>query len=537
MRITYLTLIILAFISGELKAQVTQEWLTRYNSVGNGNDIALGMVVDKQGNEYVCGKNDSSSYVTIKYNSSGINQWVRTYTGFTGLRGYVKFIGTDDSGNVYVAGNVGNVSNQNDHPLIIKYNSIGEQIWIIRDDTGNYYDVTGMVTDNTGNIYITGYIAQLFGTYWKTFKYNSSGVLQWSRISNKLEDYNTPISLIVKSGNVYVTGYCTYRFKGTLRYKYVTQKINDLGIQQWTVEYLGINNQNSIATSLAVDQNENVYITGNSYNASGNLDYTTIKYSSEGQEIWVTRSNQQLDTSADKAVIAIDNSDNIYVTGSIVTGSGINLSITKYNSSGDQQWIVIYNGLTNGSDKPLSLKTDDNNNLYVLVLTTDCCGGSVSNVLKFNTSGTLKWETPYFGESGGNVNAFYLGMDTAKNLYVTGTRFYPTSNQDIVTIKYSQIVNIHQINSEIPEKYSLSQNYPNPFNPSTTIKLSLPKTSFVKLKVFDQLGKEVSNLVNQDLSAGNYSFDFNAGSLSSGIYFYKLETPAFSETKRMVLIK
>jgi hypothetical protein len=65
----------------------------------------------------------------------------------------------------------------------------------------------------------------------------------------------------------------------------------------------------------------------------------------------------------------------------------------------------------------------------------------------------------------------------------------------------------------------------------------LPQKSFVKLKVFDLLGREVANLVNENLSAGSYKYDFNASALPSGIYFYKLETENFSETRKMVLVK
>ena len=88
-----------------------------------------------------------------------------------------------------------------------------------------------------------------------------------------------------------------------------------------------------------------------------------------------------------------------------------------------------------------------------------------------------------------------------------------------------------------PDKFSLSQNYPNPFNPSTTIKFSVPKDGNVAIKVYDVKGQLVKTLVNQRIIVGNYSVDFNASELSSGIYFYSIETPDFKETKKMILIK
>jgi len=89
----------------------------------------------------------------------------------------------------------------------------------------------------------------------------------------------------------------------------------------------------------------------------------------------------------------------------------------------------------------------------------------------------------------------------------------------------------------IPEKFELNQNYPNPFNPSTKINFSIPKQAFVSLKIYDMLGREVAQLVNQELTPNTYSIDFNASTLSSGVYFYKLESPGFSDIKRMMLVK
>jgi enterochelin esterase-like enzyme len=88
-----------------------------------------------------------------------------------------------------------------------------------------------------------------------------------------------------------------------------------------------------------------------------------------------------------------------------------------------------------------------------------------------------------------------------------------------------------------PEDFILYPNYPNPFNPTTRITYSIPQTSFVSLKVFDVLGNEVTTMVEKELSAGKYEFEFNGGGLSSGIYFYQLIAGNFTETKKMELIK
>ena len=98
------------------------------------------------------------------------------------------------------------------------------------------------------------------------------------------------------------------------------------------------------------------------------------------------------------------------------------------------------------------------------------------------------------------------------------------------------------VNGPIPEQYSLGQNYPNPFNPSTKIQFAIPAGSGtnminVKIVVFNMLGKEIIELVNQHLEPGNYEVEFDGGYLPSGTYFYKLLSDNVSYTKRMVLLK
>jgi len=98
-------------------------------------------------------------------------------------------------------------------------------------------------------------------------------------------------------------------------------------------------------------------------------------------------------------------------------------------------------------------------------------------------------------------------------------------------------VSIQNISGTVSGDYKLAQNYPNPFNPTTKIRFELPKSSFVSLKIYNSSGKEVDALVNQKLSAGVFEESFNASKLSSGVYFYKLITDEFAETKKMLLLK
>jgi len=104
-------------------------------------------------------------------------------------------------------------------------------------------------------------------------------------------------------------------------------------------------------------------------------------------------------------------------------------------------------------------------------------------------------------------------------------------------IQYGEILQVENRAVNIPIHFSLLQNYPNPFNPTTDINYSIPKSGFVKIKVYDLLGREVTTLVNEFKPAGNYHVQFNAGKLVSGVYFYRMESGEYSQTKKLLLLK
>jgi len=130
------------------------------------------------------------------------------------------------------------------------------------------------------------------------------------------------------------------------------------------------------------------------------------------------------------------------------------------------------------------------------------------------------------------ATAEYLG-----GLYVVGGIDSIANAVDIVEEIVPQGTAGVNKEAEIPGDYYLKQNYPNPFNPSTKISYSIPDISFVTLKVYDILGNEIATLVNGEKPAGNYEVEFKAENNTSGIYFYSLTSGAFTETKKMILLR
>ena len=525
-------------------SQVGELWTQRYNGTGDSTDYSNSMVVDVSGNIYVTGGSLSSGganfdCVTIKYNSDGLIQWLQRYNGPGDSADYGNSIVVDGLGNVYVTGSSFGSGSNSDY-VTIKYNSSGVQQWVQRyNGTGNSTDYAySLCTDVSGNVYVTGSSIGSGTNYdYATVKYNSAGIQQWvQRYSGPGNSFDSPSSIAVDgSGNVHVSGYSTGVGTG---YDCLTIKYNSTGVQQWEQRYNGPGNSTDNINSLALDAAGNVYIAGFTGGSGTGNDGITIKYNSSGVQQWMQTFNGPGNGNDNARSLSLDAAGNVYITGySAGVSSGADYTTIKYNSSGVQQWLQTYNGPGNSDEDAYSLVLDASGNIYI----TGYSAGSGSDydyaTIKYNSLGAQQWIQRYNGPGNSTDDARMVAIDTSGNVYVSGTSRGIASARDYATIKYSQTIGIQIISSEIPSGFSLEQNYPNPFNPVTNIKFSIPKSGAVTLKVFDVSGREVSQLIKENMSAGSYNYDFNASHLSSGVYFYRLETEGFTDIRKMMLVK
>ncbi len=139
-------------------------------------------------------------------------------------------------------------------------------------------------------------------------------------------------------------------------------------------------------------------------------------------------------------------------------------------------------------------------------------------------------------------SSFYQGdfidITSARNkLFPVWMADYTGIYQVWMTILDIDAIGVKQISTEVPKDFVLKQNYPNPFNPSTNIEFSVPNRGLVNLAIYNALGKEISNPVNNELNAGTYKVLFDGSNLPSGVYFYRLQTKDFYTTKKMMLVK
>lgn len=536
--LTFLFIVLFFTYYFNLTAQVTQQWVARYNGPGNNVDQASAIAVDASGNVFVTGKSKNGwtksnfDYATVKYNSNGVQQWVAIYNGPDDSIDVAVAIALDAVGNVYVTGYSRGIGTYYDYATI-KYNPAGIQQWVARyNGPANGTDMpVSIKVDGSGNVYVTGSSQNPANfTSYATVKYNSSGVQQWAaRYDGYLSQ--AVASVIDNAGNVYVTG---DNFLSTG--KAVTVKFDSSGSQQWAKVYANPGN-NGYSTGLVIDGAGNIYMSG--YYFLSGYEFSTVKYNQAGTQVWASGGHGGFTTG-----ITIDASAILYVIGAAAgMGSGNDYITEKIDSAGLQYWASNYNGPASANDVPQAVTADALGNVYVTGVSTGVGTNYDYATVKYNSSGVQQWVERYNGPGDSVDFATAIAVDGAGNVYVTGYSYGNGTDFDYATIKYSQGPNGIQNNSNnIPNKFELEQNYPNPFNPSTKIRFQVPRLGAyrdtpLRLVVYDILGKEVATLVNEPLAPGSYEISFDASKLTSGLYFYKLISGTFTQTKKMVLLK
>jgi hypothetical protein len=433
-----------------LSGGVQEEWVASYNGPGNQDDHAYAVVVDGSGNTYVTGYSASTNvfpfnldYATIKYDASGAQLWVARYNGTGDTTDYGNAIAIDGSGNVYVTGESTGSGTGLDYATI-KYNASGVVQWVARyNGPGNGDDQAfAIAVDGSGNVYVTGTSTGLgTGPDYATIKYNSSGTEEWVARYNgpgNAGDFCSAIA-VDDSGNVYVTGQSTG--SGT-SFDYATIKYDASGAQEWAVRYNGPGNFDDYAFDLVIDGSSNVYVTGVSFGADTDFDYATIKYDTSGAQQWVARYNGPGNFNDGANALAIDGSGNIYVTG-YSTGLGTSglpwdYATVKYNASGAEEWVARYNGPGDDYDEAAAVAVDDSGNVYVTGASTGLGSGLDSATIKYNASGTEEWVARYSGAANSDDYCSAIALDGSGNVYAAGGSIGADTGDDYLTIKYSQ---------------------------------------------------------------------------------------------------
>jgi len=531
----------------------SQVWVSSYNGPGNGDDRSTAMKMDGSGNIYITGYStgmgSSKDITTIKYNSSGVQQWVQRYNGPGNSTDEAYAITIDASGNVYVTGySIGSGSGKD--IVTIKYNNTGVQQWASRhSSSGNYPDEAYAITvDASGNIYICGYAYDNDkGNEIVLLKYNSSGAMQWIRDYNGTNNEDTDEAYAITvdaAGNIYITG----TSEGNSSKKdFITIKYNSAGVQQWAQRYNNSTvNQDDEAYAITIDAMNNIYVTGYSEANSNGKDYVTIKYNSSGAQQWLSRYNNSSANDDDiaRSIVLMNNND-VVVTGSSRSSSSSDkedyLTI-KYNTiTGNEDFVSRYNDSSaNNSDIAYAVNvTSSNSSIFVTGSSRQTVSSGSEDIvtIEYNPSGSFRKK--YRFANPGQDAAYGIMVDGNNDFYLTGYISAAGSSYNMGSAKFinEQLTAITNTEPGIPSDYRLYQNYPNPFNPSTTIKFDIKEAALIKIAVYDVLGQELFVPVNDFLKGGSYEVSFTLSNLPSGLYFYKMTSGSFTGSRTMMLIK
>jgi parallel beta-helix repeat protein len=415
-------------------APPAEQWVARYNGAGSGNDYASAMAVDASGNLYVTGSSygsgGDSDYVTVKYDASGNELWVARYNGPGNTSDGTVAVKVDTLGNVYVTG--ASLSDTYADYATIKYDASGNELWVAtyRSNSEGPFD---MEIDGSGNVYVTGGHDYDYAT----IKYDTEGNEVWVAIYSgpgESSEIANALSLDA-SGNVYITG---ISWAGETSADYLTIKYDASGNELWVARYNGSESGYDAAYAIDLDGQGNVYVTGSSYGSGPYRDYATIKYDSSGNELWVARYKGPGNADDLSTSIDVDEQGNVYITGlSYGSGTGYDSATIKYDTSGKELWVARYNGIGNSHDYPTDLRIDQLGNVYVTGSSYGIVTAQDYATIKYDASGNELWVVRYNGTGNGQDWPTALELDALGNVYVTGSSWGGIgTGYDYATIKY-----------------------------------------------------------------------------------------------------
>jgi uncharacterized delta-60 repeat protein len=355
---------------------VAIDWFRTWG--GSELDRGNGIVVDSSDNIYLAGYISgfgagNSDLCLVKFDNNGNYQWDRTWGGIEWEVG--SGVAVDSSDNIYVVGTTYSFGAGNEDMILVKYNSSGVQLW---NQTWGGIDADcgeGVVVDSSDNIYLAG-DTKNFGAGDENLvlvKYNSSGTQLWNCTWGGSQDDFCHGVILDSSDNLYITGFSTITVADMVLVKY-----NSSGVQQWNQTWS--RRDDTFGEGVAVDSVDNIYVFGCTYDPwPGWVDMVLVKYNSSGVQQWNrTWGGSDLDIGEG---VAVDSSDNIYVTGRTTSfGAGNNdIILVKYNNSGVQLWNQTWGG--SEGDMGFGIALDSSDNIYIAGGTTSFGVGNEDMIL------------------------------------------------------------------------------------------------------------------------------------------------------------
>jgi len=474
-------------------------------------------------------------FFSLSMYSSAQIRFQKTFGGSNQDEGYAVQQTTDHG--YVIVGRTNSFGHGNYDVYMVKTNANGDTLWT-KTFGGSNVDESYSVQQTTDSGYVmTGDTkssgAGDFDVY--LIKTDANGATLWTKtFGGSNSDWGNSVQQTNDDGYV-ITG-VTYSYGAGDGNVYLI-KTNANGDTLWTKTfgrgYPALSWGNSVQQT---KDNGYVIIGQTRAGSGGNYQLYILKTNANGDTLWTKIFGEGYPTAGYSIQQTSD--DGYIITGerNIFDASGTNVYLMKTDVNGNLLWTKTFGG--NDFDFGYSVRqtTDDG---YVIAGSTRSFGAGEFDayLIKTNANGDTLWTKTFGGsnyESGNSVQ-----QTTDSGYVIAGqTISFGAGNRDVYLIKIDAngVVSV-QSEENIPKSFALDQNYPNPFNPTTTIRYSIPISSFVILKVFNSLGQQVATLVDQEQPLGIYTIQWQASGFPSGVYFYQLQTNDFVETKKLVLLK
>lgn len=486
--------------------QILPLWQTNYVANNPSSIDTRDMAVDKHGNVYVIGYiQDTTSNnhgVLLKYNTNGQILWVQNIDTIQ----YYSKITVDDSSNVYVTAHNGNGLKT------FKFNSVGNLKWKRTYASSGWGIWTWDIkTDDLGNVYVAGNPS---GNRTIVIKYDYQGNLKWANIDTVNTVQSRSFITVDYDKNVYVVErfYDTTNLSNTCK----TIKYDSSGMKMWQqLNYGNFTNGSAAPIDIKYHSSGFIYMfAASNNNNNGQGDYYLVKYDTLGNEIWSFSYSFTTYYDIPKA-FTLDQNGNAYLTGNIYPSGGGSDSIAtlKVNKNGIFEWKRLYSGGSFPLDEASDIAIDSSENIYV----TGRCSGNMNSqnyvTIKYDTLGNQIWSALYKHTISSWDTPVRIGVDNNGNVYVTGISLEANSSS-ILTLKYSNTVGIAESTTQ-PEL--ISKLFPNPFLSSISLEFNRALNN-ATLFLYDALGK----MVLQIDSINSNEVNLHRNSLKAGMYFFRI---------------
>jgi uncharacterized delta-60 repeat protein len=429
-------------------------WTNRYSGPGN-YDMAQAVAVDDQGNVFVTGGslsqtyNGYSAYATVAYSAAGAPLWTNRYDrSEEGVPGdnSPRALAVDGNGNVFVTGQSPmprspgpGLAQKTFCYATVAYSRAGIPLWTnLYNNLGSNGSASAIVVDRSGNVLVTGSSLaepppEPATIKFTTIKYSAAGLPLWTNSSTGLagRTYSAQDLAVDAKGRVFVTG-SSYDPRSATS-DGVTAAYSETGTSLWVDFYDGRANGLDSAVAMVVDGSGNVIVTGASDGGDVSRDYTTLKYSSTGEMLWIRRYSDTPKKYAMPRGAAVDGNGNVFVTG---LSQGTNYSFyatVAYSSGGLSLWTNYYGGTSGGN--PRAVAVDANGNVFVTGTSAGVDTADDYATVAYTGTGVPLWTNRYATIRPDVAQALAVGPNG--NVVVTGYSMASNYTPDYVTVAYS----------------------------------------------------------------------------------------------------